>query len=382
MASLTRRFALAASALSLLVLVMSAVASAAITVTNTNDTGAGSLRAAITSANSSPTVATTINFSVSGTITLGSALPAIANSSPNGSLTIDGSGQSITVDGASTFQILTVNSGATLTVENLTMSDGSATLGGGIENEGTLTVSNCTFSGDIGTDGGDGGAIYNTGVLTVTNSTFSGNSAGSGGALDNHATLTITSSTFSGNSAPMGAGGAIRNVGSLKLTNSTFSGNSADVAGLGGAIDNANGASMTIANSTFSGNSVSGEDQFGHTGHGGVIENFGSATLSGVILAASTGGGNCDNVFPGSKLPTSAGFNISDDSSCGFSGTSINSSTTLNLDPRGLQNNGGPTQTIALEAGSDAIDLIPSTACVDANGLPLTLDQRSLPRPG
>ena len=252
MASLTRRFALAASALSLLVLVMSAVASAAITVTNTNDTGAGSLRAAITSANGSPTVATTINFSVSGTITLGSALPAIANSSPNGSLTIDGSGQSITVDGASTFQILTVNSGATLTVENLIMSDGSATLGGGIENEGTLTVSNCTFSGDIGTDGGDGGAIYNTGVLTVTNSTFSGNSAGSGGALDNHATLTITNSTFSGNSAPMGAGGAIRNVGSLKLTNSTFSGNSADTAGLGGAIDNANGAAMTIANSARS----------------------------------------------------------------------------------------------------------------------------------
>jgi hypothetical protein len=85
MASLIRRFALAASALSFLLLVMSAVASAAITVTNTNDTGPGSLRAAITLANGSPTVATTINFTVSGTITLETSLPAIANISPNGS---------------------------------------------------------------------------------------------------------------------------------------------------------------------------------------------------------------------------------------------------------------------------------------------------------
>src|ERR1700734_1906846 len=71
MASLTRRFALAATALAFLLLVIPGIASAAITVTNTNDTGAGSLRAAITTANGSPTVATTINFSVSGTITFG-----------------------------------------------------------------------------------------------------------------------------------------------------------------------------------------------------------------------------------------------------------------------------------------------------------------------
>src|ERR1700722_18682307 len=145
-----------------------------ITVTNTTDTGAGSLRAAITSANGSPTVATTINFSVSGTVTLASALPAIANTSP-GSLTIDGTGQTITVDGANSFQVLVVNSGATLTVNDLTIAHGNApSIGGGIANVGgTLTVSNSTFSTNTGT----GGGIYNSVTATVTNSTFSGNIA-------------------------------------------------------------------------------------------------------------------------------------------------------------------------------------------------------------
>jgi len=83
-------------------------------VINTNDTGAGSLRAAITSANTTPTVASTINFSVSGTITLGSGLPTILNTS-SGGLTIDGSGQAITVNGVSTYQIFLVNAGATST---------------------------------------------------------------------------------------------------------------------------------------------------------------------------------------------------------------------------------------------------------------------------
>jgi hypothetical protein len=106
------------------------VASNIITVSNTADPASTSgngfctLREAIDNANSPGTDTTggdcaagtgtdTINFSVSGTITLGSTLPAIANSSPN-SLTIDGSGQTITIDGANSYQVFGVNSGATL----------------------------------------------------------------------------------------------------------------------------------------------------------------------------------------------------------------------------------------------------------------------------
>jgi hypothetical protein len=99
MADRNRRFTLAAIALPLLLVAMSGMAHAAtFTVSNTLDSGVGSLRDAIRSANAAPTETSTINFSVSGTITLSSELPAVANTSP-GSLTIDGSGQAITVDG-------------------------------------------------------------------------------------------------------------------------------------------------------------------------------------------------------------------------------------------------------------------------------------------
>jgi len=81
-------------------------------------------------------------------------------------------------------------------------------VGGGVDNEGTLTVTNCTFSNN---DGLDGGAIYNDGMLTVTNSTFSNNqSTVEGGAILNNGTVNVTSGTFSGNHAP-GSGGAIEN---------------------------------------------------------------------------------------------------------------------------------------------------------------------------
>jgi hypothetical protein len=69
----------------------------------------------------------------------------------------------------------------------------------------------------------------------------------------------------------------------------------------------------------------------------------------------------------------SLGYNRDDDGSCGFSGTSL-SGTPAGLDPRGLQNNGGPTQTIALEPGSAAIGHV-----TDPADCPAT-DQRGYPR--
>jgi hypothetical protein len=51
----------------------------------------------------------------------------------------------------------------------------------------------------------------------------------------------------------------------------------------------------------------------------------------------------------------------------------------LKLGP--LQNNGGPTETHALLPGSLAIDQIAEADCVDADGAPLTTDQRGEPRP-
>ena len=158
-----------------------------ITVDTIADPGTSSqcsLRAAINNANNkssgSSTCAAgtgtdTIVFSVSGTIALTSNLPQIKNN-----LTIDGSGQTITVDGTngSVFQMLEVLSVATLNLNNLTIAHGHAYAGGGIYNDGgTLTVTNSTLSGNSATSFGGGGIYDLGGTLTVTNTTFSHNSA-------------------------------------------------------------------------------------------------------------------------------------------------------------------------------------------------------------
>ncbi|MBE2293529.1 MAG: hypothetical protein IAF00_01215, partial [Phycisphaerales bacterium] len=105
-------------------------------VSNTADSGMGSLRQAILDANG---VAgnDTIVFDVGGTISLITTLPPITD--PAG-LTIDGTGQAITISGGDTVQVMRVNNGAKLTLEHLTVVDGRAGGGGGIFNTGTLTV--------------------------------------------------------------------------------------------------------------------------------------------------------------------------------------------------------------------------------------------------
>ena len=194
------------------------------TATNTDC----SLRYAITLADTNP--GSTIDFSVTGTITLASALPQIM-----ASMTIQGptSGPGITISGNGAYQVFYVRSG-TVAINNLTIELGSfSTSGAGIYNDaGSLTVTNSTFSGNSA--GIDGGALYNyAGTLTVINSTFSGNSASSsGGAISSLGTLIVTNSTFSGNSASS-SGGAIINVKTSTVTNSTFSGNSASTQGGG-----------------------------------------------------------------------------------------------------------------------------------------------------
>lgn len=200
MADRNRRFTVAVAVMPLVLLAMSGLARAA-TFTVVTPT---ELSIAITAANSIPG-ANTINFNAS--ITLSSALPAITSGS---TLTINGNG--FTLDGASSFQILSVNSGATLNLQFLTLKDGSVTgSGGAILNDGTLTVANSTLSDNHATGrivmfafagDGDGGAIFNNGTLTVTDSTLSANQAlganGFGGAIYNNGTLTVTNSTFFG----------------------------------------------------------------------------------------------------------------------------------------------------------------------------------------
>jgi hypothetical protein len=108
-----------------------------------------------------------------------------------------------------------------------------------------------------------------------------------------------------------------------------------------------------------------------------------SATIKNTILAGSidtiTGSlaGSCG--FFGTFVD--AGYNISDDASCGFTATGSLNNTNPMLDPGGLENNGGPTQTISLAPGSPAIDAIPLANCTDQQSRPINTDQRGALRP-
>ena len=161
--------------------------------------------------------------------------------------------------------------------------------------------------------------------------------------------------------------------GTLNVSTSTFSGNRA--ASFGGGINNGNfSGPVAVTNSTFSGNSAT-------TASGAIVIGFPgiSTGLKSTIFAASISGSNCS----GPPI-TDQGFNISTDASCAFAkGTSHNNVPDTQLKLGLLQNNGGPTKTIALGAGSLAIDTVPVEFRNDQAMPPnqITTDQRGSKRP-
>jgi len=210
------------------------------TVTNLADSGAGSLRDALTQANaqSGPS---TINFGVTGAITLESALPDLSQN-----ISILGPGPaSLTVQrdaSAPAFGIFTIDPGETVTIAGLTISGGLAPdpvhSGGITAKADTLTVNNCMIANNNGFAGA--GIQDNTqstgGALTVLNSTFSNNSSpqpnvagyyGGGIYCLQLDALTIAGSTFSSNISAEGAAVWYGGVTTTKITGCTFSGNTA-----------------------------------------------------------------------------------------------------------------------------------------------------------
>jgi len=237
---------------------------------------------------------------------------------------LDGEGN-LTVDGNDDHRVFSVPAGVTAELRGFTVTKGStkpfAAPGGGIENDGTLTLTDSTVSGN------HGGGIIDLGPLTLTNRTVSGN-AGIGIVVGG-GTLTLTNSTVSGNT-----GGGIGNaVGDVRLNSSTVSGNT-EVG-----IFSERDASLTLTNSL-----VNGGCQGYITSNGNNIESPGDT---------------CDLDQATDQVDVSA-----DD---------------LKLGP--LADNGGLTMTHALLPGSFAIDQILEADCVDADGAPLTTDQRGVARP-
>ncbi len=272
-------------------------------------------------------------------------------------LTISGASKTNTIiDGNQENLIFLIQPGAIVTIKNLTLTNGQASdsdyqrMGGAINNQGTLTIENCTFSNNHARDArdadagsgadtaGNGGAIYNTGTLTIKDSEFSGNHAGqggdssashkgsaggSGGAIYNLGLiLNIQTCTFRDNYAGRGghssafhdghsggSGGAIYNAGTINSILSCIfttnhagnGGNTQDstlpnpgLGGVGGAIYN-NGT-VTINSSNFDGN-YAGDGGNGSLtpngadgGSGGAIYNTGTFTITNSILSWNNAG--------------------------------------------------------------------------------------------
>jgi hypothetical protein len=327
------------------------------------------------------TIGHAISLASSGDSIMVAAATYTENLGISFSLTIVGSSAATTIiDGGDVNTVVTISSTqAHVGLSKVTVRNGLAQYGGGINNAGTLTINNSTLSRNSATNSSghsQGGGISNYGTLTINDSTVSGNSVdvGFGGGISNTGggTLTINNSTLSGNRSSGGGhctrlcakGGGIYNAyGTVTINNSTLTGNSVDQ--YGGGISNEQGT-VAINNSTLTGNSAIG---YG----GGISSYYGSATLQNSIVANSPKGGNCSGSM------TSKGYNLSSDGTCNFNGTGDLNNTDPMLGQLG--NYGGPTQTIPLLSGSPAIDAGNPSGCTDGKGHLLKTDQRGRPRP-
>ncbi len=310
----------------------------------------------------------------------------------------------------------------TLTLDHATVKDNSVAAsaragGGGITAvnvsvthvlDGSLITGNVVDGGT--NNGAFGGGIYSrNGTLSVDATAIRGNEslntnanepAYGGGIETELGSYTITNSEISGNDAH---GDAVAFGGGLdaefsgsdsSVVDTTVTGNSSivdnatgDAVGGGISIDSTpSGVTESLDNVTISGNSVQGSTTSG--GGLDVYQNTGTVSLQNSIVAgnqdANATAPDCVGTFGGAL--TSGGYNlIGDDTGCSFAnatGDQVGTGSTP-IDPLlgTLADNGGKTQTMALLAGSPAVDAGNPAGCTDASGATLTRDQRNYPRP-
>jgi len=348
----------------------------------------------------------TYNLTIPGT---GEDFAATGDLDIRTSVTINGAGAATTIvdggaidrvfdvlAGAVVFNGITVRNGqpgsgaagggiqniSTLTLNDCVVSGSHTTSGGdgaGIWNQGALNLNSTTVTGNAGGGGGNGGGIFSQGVFTISLSTISGNSAGpaggnGGGIYSNSSPSTITDSTISGNIGAGGGNGAgvYHNGNTLAINRSTISGNST-ATGNGGGIY-VNGINLTLTNVTISGNTAS---------TGGGVYNFGNGvSFIASTIAGNTGGGIANS---GVSLDATGTIIANNGTNCSggltdsgtnlqFPGTTCGASIT-SADPllQPLGNNGGPTLTMALLAGSPAVnantEICPPTPPTDQRGI-------------
>jgi hypothetical protein len=340
MAGSSRRFALAVILLPLLVLVMAGVSRATVFTVNSLSgepatPAACSLVDAIAAANGTTNVcgtktgSDTIVFALSGTIVIDEPLLIT-----DADLTIQGRLDSpVIIDGDGVTQIIDHESGD-LQLNNLTFQNGFADSMLGFEGAAVLANS--------------------SGTLGINGDTFTHNFAVTGGAVFGGAgTVVIINSTFANNTADTtsdGGGGAIFNFDSdMFITNCTFFQNDAP-------LDSGGSLAWQIGAAPFINSSI-------------------------LVAVPTDDSDNCQAPGDVPGIVNDGGFNISDDETCFTGLTTSKINTPLNLDATGLENNGGPTQTVLPETNSPAIDFVPIGSCLDFSLAPVTIDQRLFGRP-
>ncbi|HUF38549.1 MAG TPA: choice-of-anchor Q domain-containing protein [Anaerolineales bacterium] len=361
----------------------------------------------------------------------------LANRAVNGdaSLSLDNTevvGNSAGRSGGGVFNVAASDRTATLTIENSLVSGNTADqAAGGIWSTRSgptgytilVVIDHSTIRDNVTPNStgmvGGGGIINNYGEMLITHSLIEGNlavtgAAFGGGVINAFGTLMITHSTISGNEVHLdqvanfdgggplsgGGGGLVNSDGTMTVVNTTISGNVVTGGGSGGGILNAQffgvaPSNVVLINTTVSENRVdavptaralevgSGETYFGTNSGGGLSGvNFSGGMsityyLQNTIIAGNFAPDltNCDSAAGVDYV--SNGHNLEDGDSC-----NLNQPTDLvNTDPLlgPLQDNGGPTWTHALLAGSPAVDAADDAVC---SAPPVGgTDQRGVARP-
>lgn len=326
-----------------------------------------SLREAIRLSNTTPG-ADTITFdpNLAATIQIDSLLGGFSITDP---VSIEGPGANLlTIDGQDAVRVFDISASDITTISGITIANGLATgvalegFGGGISlAAGTLVLDSVHFL-DNRADIGGGGLVAMTGTtVTILSSTFSGNVSVAGGAIQNEGDMTIVGSTVSGNTAIPGVDV-----------------NAVAIAGVGGGILNA--GTLNVFHSTITNNEAQPDPNTSDPAIGGgvailsavnpVVTNFVSSIISGNNPTDI-------DVDTGATAPTSNGFNVVGTGNVlgSFASTGDQTGVTAaGLAP--LTDNGGPTPTHALQAGSPAIDAGDPLFDSATFTPPLTFDQR------
>ena len=220
-------------------------------------------------------------------------------------MTIKGTDKTKTIINANhNGKIFTIDTNIKATIANIKLINGRYINGGAIENAGSLTVDNSSFTSNAASNFGgailnyygflsvsntyfianraskQGGAIYNThGTLKVTNSNFLCNRDDIGGAICNYYGKSDLKYICFENNSAASYGGSLANTGTLNAYRCTFKTNKANNSG--GAIINYQNSILSMTNSIFTGNTAAK--------YGGAIYNLGKATLTNVYYSYNTG---------------------------------------------------------------------------------------------